>query len=209
MNIFKTVFQSEQYDISWKRIMILGITIMILGVLLAISSFAKTNTITLSARQFSWLPVSGMVIFFLGLLECLEAYFAKASREFLQNLQVGILDTVVGGLIVFSVSELPQRLSMMIATFLIVRGLVRIALVHTLNLPYMFSTTIFGLISVLMGFLLCFEWPTDEGWFISLCLNIEIAFRGWAMMMFAIWLKKKHKKQNCKQNQSDFDELVF
>jgi uncharacterized membrane protein HdeD (DUF308 family) len=195
MNIFKKVFQSEHYEISWKRILLLGSIIMILGILLAISSFFKTNTIIMSAREFSWLPVSGMIIFILGLLECIEAYFAKASREFLQNLQVGILDTVVGGLIVFSVSEVPQRLSMMIATFLIVRGLVRIALVHTLNLPYMVSTTLFGVISILLGFLICIEWPTNEGWFLSLSLNIEIAFRGWAMIMFAIWLKIKKKQQ--------------
>jgi uncharacterized membrane protein HdeD (DUF308 family) len=46
-------------------------------------------------------------------------------------------------------------------------------------------------VSVILGILICFEWPTNEGWFLSLSLNIEIAFRGWAMIMFSLWLKKK------------------
>ena len=191
MNIFEKLFQLEDYEISWKRLLIQGTIIMVMGITVAISSFLNRDVMIMSAREFSWLPVSGMIIFFLGLVECLEAYYAKASREFHQNLQVGILDTVIGGLIIFSVSEVPQRLSMMIASFLIVRGLVRIALVRALHLPHAVSTSLFGLVSVILGFLICIEWPTNEGWFLSLTLNIEIAFRGWAMIMFSQWLKKK------------------
>jgi len=33
--------------------------------------------------------------------------------------------------------------------------------------------------------------PTAEGWFISFCLNIEIAFRGWAGISFALWVRKQ------------------
>jgi uncharacterized membrane protein HdeD (DUF308 family) len=149
----------------------------------------------MSAREFSWLPVGGLVLFFLGLEECVEAFFAKAaSREFHQNLQVGILDTVVGGLIVFSISDGPQRLSLMIAAFLIARGAVRISLAQVLRLPHAASTSFCGIISIIFGILICFEWPSNEGWFLSLCLNMEIAFRGWAMIMFGLWIKRKNSK---------------
>jgi uncharacterized membrane protein HdeD (DUF308 family) len=191
MNIFEKLFQLEHYEISWKRLLIQGSIIMVLGLALALSSSVSKETILMSARGFSWLPLSGIIIFSLGLVECLEAYYAKSTRDFYQNLQVGILDTVIGGLIIFSVSELPQRLSMMIAAFLIVRGLVRIALVQALHLPHNISTSLCGLVSVILGILICFEWPTNEGWFLSLSLNIEIAFRGWAMITFSLWLKKK------------------
>ena len=191
MSNFEKLFQLEHYEISWKRLLIQGTIIIIIGIVLALSSFFNTDTILMSARGFSWLPLSGMVVFFLGLVGCLEAYSAKVPRDFYQNLQVGILDTVIGGLIIFSVSEVPQRLSMMIAAFLIVRGLVRIALVRALHLPHAVSTSLCGLVSIILGFLICFEWPTNEGWFLSLSLNIEIAFRGWAMIMFSLWLKKK------------------
>lgn len=194
MNVFEKLFRVEQYKISWQRILIEGTTILVLGCLLALSSFFKMDAIIMSAKEFSWLPLSGMIILLLGLTECLEAYNAKASREFHQNLQVGILDAVIGGLIIFSVSDLPQRISMMIAAFLIVRGLVRIVLARSLHLPHPVSTSICGLVSILLGFCISFKWPADEGWFLSLALNIEIAFRGWAMIMFALWLRNKPEK---------------
>jgi uncharacterized membrane protein HdeD (DUF308 family) len=130
-----------------------------------------------------------MVILSLGLLECLDAALAKETRDFLQNLQVGVLDAVVGSLIILSVTEEPSRFSMMIAAFLIVRGLVRITLVYALRLPHTLSTSLGGLLSIIMGALIWLEWPTGEGWFISLGLNAEIAVRGWAMMTFALWVK--------------------
>lgn len=193
MKIFEKLFKSELYQISWRRLFIQGTIILVMGLILALSSVYKMNTIIMSARGFSWLPLSGMIILALGLVECLEAYYAKASRDFHQNLQVGILDTVIGGLIVFSVSELPQRLSMMIAAFLIVRGIVRIVLVQALHLPLIVSTSLCGLLPIILGFMICYEVPTNEGWFLSLSLNIEIACRGWAMIMFSLWVKKKPK----------------
>ncbi len=132
-----------------------------------------------------------MIILALGLLECLDAFFATEQRDFFQNLQVGVLDSVVGGLITLSVAESPDRLSMMIAAFLIARGIVRIVLVYALHLPQTLFTLLCGLVSIVMGLCLWQQWPFNAGWFMSFCLSIEIAFRGWAMMMFALWVRKR------------------
>ncbi|MGR9037769.1 MAG: hypothetical protein ACU83O_14475, partial [Gammaproteobacteria bacterium] len=67
--------------------------LLLIGSNLVLASVFKVNTMLLGAMEFSWLPLSGMIIFFLGLQECMEAFFSKISREFHQNLQVGILDT--------------------------------------------------------------------------------------------------------------------
>jgi len=192
MRHIENSFQEKKITLSWKRLLVQGVIIMLLGQILSLSSLLKTDIIIMSARGFSWLPVGGLIIFILGLQECLEAFFAKDSREFHQNLQVGILDTVVGGLIIFSVSDEPQRLSLMIAAFLITRGAVRIALVQALKLPHIVSTSLCGIVSIVSGVLICFEWPANEGWFLSLCLNLEIAFRGWAIIMFGLWVKKRN-----------------
>jgi uncharacterized membrane protein HdeD (DUF308 family) len=178
-------------NIGWQRFIIQGTIIMFVGALLALASVANPDAVILSARYFSWLPVSGMFIVLLGIMGCLEALFAKEQRELLQNLQVGVLDVVVGTLTVLSISGTISRLSIMIAAFLIVRGIVRIAFVYALNLPYKLSTVIGGVVSLILGILIFMEWPTTEGWFISLCLNIEIAFRGWAIISFGLWVKKQ------------------
>lgn len=185
-------FSSENFAVGWRRLLFQGVLLIVIGVMVATSSVLNSEAVVLAAKEFSWLPLTGIIICALGLQECLEAFFSKISREFHQNLQVGILDTVIGALIFLSVSGEPQRLSLMIAAFLIVRGSVRVSLVHALGLPQSRSTTLFGLISIVLGILLFFQWPTTQSWFMSLSLNIEIAFRGWSMMMFALWVRKRN-----------------
>jgi len=192
MNKKKDSINNEIFAISWIRLLLQGILIILVGVTLAISSVVNSDAVILSAQQFSWLPASGFFLLALGLQECLEAFFAKDSRELHQNLQVGILDAVIGGLIIFNISGQPQQLSLMIAAFLIVRGLVRITLARALRLPHSTSLSLCGLVSIIAGFMICFEWPVNEAWFLSLCLNTEIAFRGWAILMFSLWVKKKN-----------------
>ncbi len=192
MNLLEKFLTYERFEMDWRRLLVQGALIALTGATLAMASALNPNAIVLTARHLSWLPVSGMVILSLGLLECLDAALTKEPRDFLQNLQVGVLDAVIGAMIIFSVTEEASRLSMMIATFLIVRGIVRATLAHALQLPHIPVTSLGGLISVIMGFLIWKQWPTGDGWFISICLNIEIAVRGWAMMTFALWVRTQN-----------------
>jgi len=191
MNLLEKLFSYERFEMDWRRLLAQGALIVMTGATLAMASALNPGAVVLTARHLSWLPISGMVILSLGLLECLDAVRAKETRDFLQNLQVGVLDAVVGSLIILSVTEEPARFSMMIAAFLIVRGIVRITLVYALRLPHPLSTSLGGLASIIMGLLVWKEWPTGEGWFLSLCLNVEIAVRGWAMMTFALWVRSQ------------------
>lgn len=185
----------SSFEMSWSRLLLQGMTILLAGLMLALASLAKPEAIVMSARFSSWLPLCGMIILVLGILECIDAFFAKEQRDFFQNLQVGVLDSVIGGLITLSVAESPERLSMMIAAFLIVRGIVRIVLVYALHLPQTLFTLICGLASIIMGLMLWQQWPVNAGWFMSFCLSIEISFRGWAMMMFALWVRKQQNDE--------------
>ena len=193
MRVLKKMARFEGFDSDWRRLIIQSTTLLLAGCFMALASVVNPDAVVLSARSFSWLPVSGIFIFVLGVLECIDAFLAKQQRDFTQNLQVGVLDVVVGALTIASVSGTVARLSMMIAAFLIVRGMVRIGFVYALKLPHKFSTTLGGLVSILLGILVFQQWPTEEGWFVSLSLNIEIAFRGWAGISFALWVKKQNK----------------
>jgi uncharacterized membrane protein HdeD (DUF308 family) len=195
MNPFKKFFRSERFEMDWRRLIAQGIVIMLIGIGLVLVSTVRSNVIILSAKELSWLPASGMVILALGLVECLDAFLANETRDFLQNLQVGVLDAVIGGLIIFSVAEEPARFSFMIASYLIARGIVRITLIYAMQLPRAALSSIGGFLSIIMGFMIWFGWPSTAGWFLSLCLNIEIAVRGWAIIIFALWVKKQKEDE--------------
>lgn len=192
MKSLESLARFERFNMNWRRLLMQGLVIFLMGLILVFASVLNPDAVVMSARYFSWLPLCGIIILALGLLECLDAFLAKEQRDFFQNLQVGVLDTVVGGLIILSVTEEPARLGLMIAAFLMVRGTVRIALTYALSLPQIISTAVCGLISILAGFMVFLGWPTSAGWFIALCLSIEIAFRGWAMMMFSLWVRKQN-----------------
>jgi uncharacterized membrane protein HdeD (DUF308 family) len=191
MRLLKKLSQFEGFDMDWRRLIAQGVITLLAGVFIGSISALSPDIMVFQIRGFSLLPVSGMFLLALGLLECLDAFVAKSQRDVVQNLQVGVLDTVVGALTILSISGNVSRLSMMISAFLIVRGLVRIIFVFSLKLPHKISTAIGGLVSVILGVLVFQEWPTAEGWFVSLCLSVEIAFRGWAGISFALWVKKQ------------------
>lgn len=191
MNLRERFSKLERFEMDWRRLMAQGALILLTGAFLALFSALSPDTSVMHAHGLSFLPLSGIALLVLGLLELLDAFLAKEQRDFLQNLQVGVLDAVVGGLIFLSVGEQPVRFSLMIAAFLIARGIVRITLSYALDLPNTSSTTLGGVIAVAMGLLVWMEWPTAAGWFLSLCMNIEIAFRGWAIMMFALWVRQR------------------
>lgn len=191
MKLLEKLSRFEGFEMDWRRLLIQGMITLLTGVFLGLISTLKPDVMVMNVRGFSLLPLSGAYLSILGLLECLDAFFAKHQRDVVQNLQVGVLDVVVGILIVFSMTGSISRVSMMISAFLIVRGLVRIIFVFSLKLPNKISTAMGGLISVILGILVFLEWPTAAAWFVSFCLGVEIAFRGWAGISFALWVRKQ------------------
>jgi len=189
MKLLTKLNRFEGFETDWRRLIIVSISVMLIGAFMTLASIIKPDIVILSASGFSWLPISGMLIMSLGILACLDALLAKKQRDVLQNLQVGVLDTIVGLFIIFGVSVHPERLNILISAFLIVRGTVRITLTHALKLPNSLVTSLCGIISVILGICLWLEWPSNAGWFISFCLNIEITARGWAMTSFALWVR--------------------
>jgi uncharacterized membrane protein HdeD (DUF308 family) len=180
----------NQFDHNWQRHLIQGGVILILGVILLLASSFNGDVVILGANFFSWLPVCALLILGFGLLECLDAFLSKQQRDFYHNLHIGILDLVVGLLLLTGVDKTVEQLIPLIVAFLMIRGGIRFTLSQTLKLENRLSTSFTGLLSILLGILLWLRLPTADSWFAAFALSAEISFRGWAAMMFALWLRK-------------------
>lgn len=195
MNI-KTKFEHfERFGTDWRRLLIRGSIMLCLGALLVAAALFKPDVMLMSTRDFSWLPAAGFVVLTVGLLECFDAFIARELRDFFLNLQNGVFDVVVAVLIIFSIGTDPARLSLMIAAFLIVKGILRIILAHATQLPHKTSTIIGAAVSVLLGLLIWVEWPSSAAWFLAVGLSSDIGFRGWSLIMFAFWVKMQKAKE--------------
>ena len=195
MKLLAKLARTERFEMIWQRLLLQGLFIFLMGFIFAIASVLKSDAVVMSARFFSWVPVCGLIILALGLLECLDALFSKELRDLIQRLHVGVLDTVVGVFLFLGVSETPDRLCLMIAVYLLVRSIVRLALAYTLRLPYFTLTALSGFTCIALGLMVWSGWPTAQGWFLALSLSVEIAFRGVAVMFFALWVKRQ-KQEN-------------
>ena len=196
MNLREKFSTLEHTGTDWRRLLIRGSLMLFIGVGLVAGTLFKHDVIIFQVRDYSWLPVCGIVVLAVGLLECFDAAVAKELGDFFLNLQTGVLDVVVGGLILFSIGGDPARLSPLITAFLIVKGIFRLTLASATQLPNRVSTSVGAILSIILGLLIWLEWPYSAGWFLAFCLSAEIGLRGWAILMFSFWVKSLQERES-------------
>jgi uncharacterized membrane protein HdeD (DUF308 family) len=196
MNLRKKFSKIEYVGTNWRRLLVRGPLMLLIGVGLVIATVFKPDVIIMQVRDFSWLPACGFIVLAVGLLECFDAAIAKELGDFFLNLQNGVLDVVVAGLIIFSIGDDPARLSLLITAFLIVKGIFRLTLAYATQIPTIVSTSVGAGVSIILGLLIWLEWPSSAGWFLAFCLSAEIGLRGWSLIMFAFWIKSQKNRES-------------
>lgn len=170
------------YDIRGKAMLFIG------GVI-AILSLIAPNVYMLGGNV-SWIPVIGIIVMLVGVLRCIDGLASGTAQGFLFNFQGGILDVVVGFLVVFSPSGEVNYLNLLIVGYLLTQGLYRNVLLIVAKVPNPLPSRITGLISIILGLMIWIDWPASI-WFIAFSMSVDISFRGWAMMAIASSLKKE------------------
>jgi len=161
----------------WIWFLALGILLLVLGLIALGSSLLAT---LVSVVLFGW------VLVFSGIVHIVHAFRVHDWGGFLLGLLVGVLDLVVGGLLVMRPAAAALTLTLVLAAFFIVGGLYQIIAALLLQLPQWWWALISGLISLLLGVLLWAEWPVSALWFIGFCVGIALIFRGWTWVMVAL-----------------------
>lgn len=166
---------------------ILGSAMIFLGVLLAALSIFSPN-VYMFGGDASWLPVLGVVVLSVGVFRCIDGLASETAQGYLFNMQGGILDIVVGFLVVFSDNTTANNVNLMIVAYLLTQGIYRNVLLSFAEIPNPLSNRITGLVSMILGILVWINWPTSV-WFIAFSLSVDIGFRGWVLIVMASSLK--------------------
>ena len=161
---------------------------LIIGGGIALLCLVAPN-VNMLGESFSWIPIIAMVIFILGFLRCIDGFTSESLQGFLLNMQGGVLDLVIGFLILFSINDEPDNLSLLIVGYMLTQGIYRNVLLSAVNTRNPASSRITGIISIILGLLIWADWPTSAPWFLALSLSIDVSFRGWALLMLASALK--------------------
>lgn len=166
-----------------------GTSMIVVGSIVAVLCIIAPKVYMLG-EHFSWVPVAGVLVLLAGIFRCIDALATETAQGFLVNMQGGVLDIVVGFLVLFSISGQPEELHLLVVGYLVSQGIYRNILLSVAKTPNPLSNRITGVISIVLGVLIWIDWPTSATWFLALSLSVDVGFRGWALIVLASSLKK-------------------
>lgn len=175
----------HQLSRSWGRVLGLGVLLIVLGALaVSYSVIATLATVVF----FGWLMIAG------GTLQTLSAFSFRHAPGFFMDLLSGILSVVVGLLIVMHPGPAAGGITLLIAGFLIIGGIFRLAVASAVRFQNWFWLLLHGGINVLLGVMILRQWPSDALWVIGLFIGIDLLFNGWSLVMLGVALKQLPKR---------------
>ena len=159
------------------------------GSLTAVLSMISPD-VYIMGESASWTPVISIAILIVGIFRCIDALRADTAQGFLYNIQGGVLDIVVGFLVVFSTDGEANNLNLLIVGYLLTQGIYRNILLSVAKIPNPLSNRITGVISIILGIMIWIDWPASM-WFIAFSLSVDISFRGWALVVLSSSINKQ------------------
>jgi uncharacterized membrane protein HdeD (DUF308 family) len=185
----KSEFVGEFYAHRY-QILIRALMMAVLGAVFAIGSLLKAD-VRMMFGENAWLPLVAFVILIVGCLETIDAYLTRHSKAFLFNLHLALFDLVIGIFILFGLEDHIKLLIPLVAAFMVTKGLFRSIAAKVVKFPNALSIIVGSMISIGLGLSLWVGWPTNMGWYVSFCLSFELLLRGWALTLFALWLRRQ------------------
>lgn len=159
------------------------------GGLIAALSLVAPNVYMLGG-DVSWIPLIGFVLLLNGVLRCIDGLASETAQGFLFNMQGGILDIVVGFLVVFSPNSEVNYLNLLIVGYMLTQGLYRNVLLSVAEVRNPMSNRVTGVISIILGLMIWIDWPASM-WFIAFSMSVDIGFRGWVLIAMTSSLKNE------------------
>jgi uncharacterized membrane protein HdeD (DUF308 family) len=168
---------AAEFRRAWGWLLALGLGMVLLG-LVALGSLPFVT--------LAYVFYLGFMLILAGILSCLQAFQVRRSSHFLLALLGGVLDIVVGFLMVNHVGEAAAVMTLLLATFFFVGGIFRLVAAAVLCFPNWPWTVFSGVVSVMLGVSIWRRWPYDSFWVIGLFIGIELLVRGCSVVMLAL-----------------------
>jgi len=161
----------------WGWFAVLGILLIVLGIA-ALAASALTTLI--SVLLLGWLLVLG------GGVQTVHAFWARRWGGVFAHLVAGVLSLVVGLLFLTRPTLAELALTLFVAVLFIVGGLIRLNAALLGRFPAWGWVVYDGVLSVVLGLVIWVAWPQSAVWVIGMLVGIDLLFKGWSCLMFAL-----------------------
>jgi uncharacterized membrane protein HdeD (DUF308 family) len=133
--------------------------------------------------------VLGWILIVAGVIEAIQALRHRAGVHLLIYLLEALLSFVAGVLMLRTPEVGALVMTLMLAVYFTIVGIVRIVAALTLRLPAWGWTIFTGLLTLALGLIVWGGWPVSGLWVIGLFIGIQMIFGGWARVMLALALR--------------------
>jgi uncharacterized membrane protein HdeD (DUF308 family) len=166
----------------WRWFLALGVALLLLGLA--------------GAGATTFLQLTSVILFGPMLLassfsQVFTAYFTEQGRESVLHFVAAGLEALLGFIIMAHPLQDEVSLIALIAVFLMVGGLLRLAralVTHGHGRAWVVMT---GVMALLLGLSLWLGWPFAELWFVGLCIALDFVCHG-ASWSVRAWAESKH-----------------
>lgn len=180
--LFAGVHELER---SWGWILAAGIAMVLAG-MIAIGAPLLASALTVLFL--------GWVLLLTGVVEVAHSFGIRRWGGFVLSLLLGILDIVVGGLMLTQVGLALEVVTLLLAVMLTVGGLFRMVASVAARVPNWGWSFVAGLASFIVGLMIWRMGPTAATWVIGLYVGIALVFRGWAYVVMATVLRSRARR---------------
>ncbi|BDC35122.1 membrane protein [Candidatus Dependentiae bacterium Noda2021] len=174
----------------WLGLLGLGIFLLILG---TIALGLSVYTTLASVLVLGGFLIAG------GILQLIHSFYGKTWRGFIIDFVLGILNTVVGGLLVARPAEGALSLTLILAMLFLIAGFFKIGIAITRRMDHYGWVILSGVINIVLALLILAQWPNSGLWVIGAFIAIDLIFSGWSYIMLALYANrikdgsKRHK----------------
>lgn len=167
----------------WKWFLALGIAMVVLGTIALGSACIATITVA-----FTWM--FGFFMLVSGIAVIVSSFSAGRWSGMLIHLLMGVLYSIVGFMIIDQPVNSAIQLTLIIAVFLVVSGVIRIIFALSERFTGWGWVLLNGAVTLLAGLLIYKQWPVSGLWVIGLFVGIDLILNGWAWIMLSLALRK-------------------
>lgn len=161
----------------WGWFLAFGLILIILGLICVVADNPATWATIL---VFGWILLVG------GMVALVQAFRVHTWSGFFLHLQSALLRGFTGLLLIRYTGAGAVALTLLLASFFVVGGLLRAVGASKLKFPRWGWTTLSGILSFVLGILLLIQLPLSSIWFIGFAIGLDMIVEGAALVALAM-----------------------
>lgn len=165
----------------WSWALALGIALIVLGLL----ALGSATMFTLGS-----VVALGIILMIGGVAQAIHGFRTRRWQGVLLSILAAILYFIVGLMMFVHPAMGAMALTLLIASFLLVVGLFRIASALTLRFEHWGWLLASGVLTTILGIIVWSTWPVSSLWVIGTFLGIELLVNGAAWVSMAIMARR-------------------